>query len=242
MIDDLDDMDVSDIEGLPQSRPVYDFYSYRDRYLALRTYLYLCTIADVKTVNVQHVIEMKVESCSRSLTIRQTPVPYPAGIGYGDGSYMYAWAVEILDSEYEDDVGASKILGVTKDKNLNYRFSTKGKYKFTYSQNIKKTVVSAVAYNLYEYWYIPQTGQIIYRREILGSLNMAGADSESGRAGDRMAAYIGERTEYAYMTEGNEYGVAGRQMGVKIYNAHANGDAIPDMAAINDRSYTYRVE
>lgn len=245
LLDELDNIPTTTIEGIGGARRAKDFYTYYDRYNALSKYVSLCKMADVRTVGVQHVVEFCVQSVTQTITLTETPCAYPAGIGYGDGTGMFAWTVECLESEYDKDVGDQSFIGTTKDKYLNYTFSTAGKYRFTYSQNIRKVVSGAVSYNIYEYWYIASTRQIIYRRESTGGINRSkngGVERAAGRSGDKLTAYIGTRVEYAYMTESNDIGVLGREMGSIIVNAKASAlQIIPDMGVFDEGRYTHRI-
>ena len=237
-------LDSTTIQGMGGGRiRIKDYYTYHDRYDALKQYLFLCSISD--TVAVQHIIEIDMNSCSRSVTVAQEAQPYPAGLGYGDGTAMYAWAIECLDSPFANDIGTSAFVGTSNDQFFPWKFTTTGRYKFTFSQNIVKTTRRAVSYNCYERWVIAQTGQTIYERHSTGRINNAndGLNRAEGREKDRLVGYTSFGIDQAVFSEYNEYGISGRQMGVRILNVVGDpNQIIPDTSVINNGSSTYRLE
>lgn len=240
---EMSQMESINIEGQGARVSAKDYYTYHDRYEALSKYLFLCQMND--TVKVQHIVETDIESATKAVTVSEYAAPYPAGMGYGDGRAMYAWTIECLDSPFENDIGCYEFVGTSNDQYFPFKFTTTGKYKFTFSQNIIKTTREAVSFNCWERWIIAQTGQTIYERHTKGYINRRndGLNRSDGRAKDRLTAYMKYSVDQAVYSECNDLGVCGREMGCRILNVIGDpNQLIPDLSVINTGSSTYRQE
>ncbi len=167
-----------------------------DRYEYIEQYANMSSITD--TVNVQHIIEYTMKQRTSKTLYKEQQIEYPGG-GY------YNWDIECVDSDETSAIGRTQNLR-TQSGVLITQFGTPGKYHITAKENIAKTFVSSITYDMNEYWVLADTGQVIYKK--LSSGYMGNTDSVGGRLSDKNTVYYNMTTEYAYGT-GDETALAG---------------------------------
>lgn len=173
-----------------------DFEHKYDRYEYIKQYINNNSITD--TVNVQHIIEYSVASVTEKTLFKEQQVEYPGG-GY------YHWDIVCVDAENVSAIGKETSFR-TPTGVLVTQFGTPGVYQVTARENIAKTFVSTVSYDIREYWVLADTGQVIYKKisnGATGSLN-----SVSGRLNDHNTVYYNLLTEYNYGS-GDETAISG---------------------------------
>lgn len=174
-----------------------DFEHKYDRYEYIKQYLNFNSITD--TVNVQHVIEYSVSKVTEKTLYKEQQVEYPGG-GY------YHWDIKCIDADEPSAIGKETSVRTPRGV-LVTQFGTAGVYQITARENIAKSFVSTVTYDIREYWILADTGQVIYKK-ISNGTNGA-LDKTSGRLKDHNTVYYNLSTEYNYGS-GDETAISGQ--------------------------------
>lgn len=173
-----------------------DFEHNFDRYEYIKEYMHSASITD--TVNVQHIIEYSVSNVTEKTLYREQQIEYPGG-GY------YHWDISCLEAD--DPAAVGKTTSVrTPTGVLVTQFGTAGVYQITAKENVARSYVSTVTYDIQEYWILADTGQVIYKKISNGGIG--DVNSASGRFNDNNTVYYNYEIEYNY-GGGDDSSVAG---------------------------------
>jgi hypothetical protein len=227
------------IEGIGPDGQIVDFETKEARYLALQAYLYLMCAKD--TIDVQHVVVCEGNSYVNNVIMGQSPIQFPAEVVGSNGVANYCWAIQCVESPYAGDVGRY-IAKATNGNQLSYRFTSPGKYRIVATRNMLSTIETVVAMTYHEYWYIKDTGQVIYSRIVRGHVNTTGIAqfNPAGRKGDDVCLYFNRHGEQSCYSDGDsETGIPGTVV-FETYWTVTDGDGnyIPPAGAFGSDSST----
>lgn len=224
------------IDGLGPGGKIIDYETKEARYLALQAYLLMMCARD--TINVQHIIVAEGNSYINNCVMSQSPIQFPAQMTGGLANYC--WAIECIDSPYKEDIGNFTTMA-TYGNQLQYRFTSPGKYRIVATQNMLNNIESVVAMDFHEYWIIEETGQVIYSRIIKGHVNTVGGAqfSPAGRKGDDVCLYFNRRNEQTcYMDCDENTGIPGTVVYEILWEVTGDVIGIPPAGAFGTDSTT----
>ena len=160
-------------------RPDYtinDEPTFRDRYQTIDTYLDTITTKD--TVEVQYIIEYRLENVQQSVITYIEPF-----------SDLYTWNIYQSDENGVFDSSVSYLNFTVPDKVIENPIREVGWYTVTCSTQAAVYSVDALQYSVYEYWVIKDTGQVIWKRCSTGNTGDYDADINA-RTGDVKVGYV----------------------------------------------------
>ena len=227
------------IEGVGPNGYIIDYETKEARYMALLSYVFLMCARD--TIDIQHVVVCEGNSYINNVIMSQSPMQFPAEVVGGNGVANYCWAIQCVDSEYEGDIGRY-VAKATNGNQLSYKFTSPGTYRIVATRNMLSTVETAVAMTYHEYWYIEETGQVIYSRIVKGHVNTVGPEqfNPAGRKDDEVCLYFNRHGEQSCYSEGDsETGIPGTVV-FETYWTVTDGDGnyIPPAGAFGSDSQT----
>lgn len=226
------------IEGVGPNGYIVDFETKEARYLALQAYLFLMCAKD--TINVQHVVVCEGNSYVNNVILSQSPTQFPAEVTGLSGVANYCWAIQCVDSPYAGDIGRY-VAKATNGNQLSYRFLSPGTYRIVATRNMLSTVESVVAMTYHEYWYLEDTGMVIYSRIVKGHVNTTGAAqfSPAGRNGDDVCLYFNRHGEMSCYSDGDdETGIPGTVVFETYWTVTDGAGFIPPAGVFGSDSYT----
>ena len=226
------------IEGVGPDGHIVDFETKEARYLALQAYLYMMCARD--TINVQHVVVCEGNSYINNVIMSQSPMQFPAEVVGSNGVANYCWAIQCVESPYAGDVGRY-VAKATNGNQLSYRFTSPGKYRIVATRNMLSTVENVVAMTYHEYWYLEETGQVIYSRIVNGHVNTSGPAqfNPAGRKGDDVCLYFNRHGEQSCYSDGDaETGIPGTVVFETYWTVTEGDGGIPPAGAFGSDSST----
>lgn len=134
-----------DIEG-----GFIDFTDLKTRYEMLDAYLNATSATD--TVDVQYVLEYRIESTAHDTIYRM--------VGK-NGMNSYIWNFQNTDT-------GESFARYNLPASITHQFMKKGLYTIDVDKEVYKTFCDAFTISINEYWLIEETGQIIWKRETKG--------------------------------------------------------------------------
>lgn len=208
-----------------------DFEKTYDRYQYSTQYINSSSITD--TINVQHIIEYCASSVTERTLYREQPIEYPGG-GY------FHWDIACISADDTNAVG--RVTSVrTPTGVLVTQFGSPGVYQIIAKENIAKSFVSTISYDIREYWILADTGQVLYKKISNGKTGTL--NSVAGRTADHNTIYYNLQTEYNYGT-GDNTDVAGEIIYDTRHTVTADmlEGVFPATGVYNANYYTVRIE
>ena len=127
-----------------------DFPNMETRYRMLDKYLNATTTTD--TVNVQYVLDYRIEDTAHNTIYRMTGQ---------NGMNSYTW-------DFENQTTGESYSNYNLASSIFHQFMRAGTYQIEVDKEVCKTFCDAFSFSVAEYWVVEETGQVIWKRERAG--------------------------------------------------------------------------
>jgi hypothetical protein len=127
-----------------------DFPDMKTRYKMLDEYLNATATTD--TVNMQYILEYRIEDAAHNTIYRMTGQ---------NGMNSYIW-------DFENQTTSESYSSYNLAPAIFHQFMRAGHYKIDVDKEVCKTFCDAFTFSINEYWIVANTGQIVWKRETTG--------------------------------------------------------------------------
>lgn len=136
---------------------ITDFDNYFERYKGIEAYLSAFSAGDM--IRTEHIVEIKVEDVTRGALWYSQPKTWGST---GQTHYWQFQCISSIDGQYH---ASTERFG---GQDITQMFAYPGQYRVRATQIMEQEIADIMSYSVNEYWVLADTGQVIYKKEMVG--------------------------------------------------------------------------